>query len=202
MRIKSNDIIRLNELVTLDTHKNIGEQFRNIAEQLFSRCLIKVKENYYKINEIEFYYYSEKHRDPYVHRDVNQNKKGCWYFHKKEGSFKGVDITFGATSYYGGILIRSLESLDNSHCVQRPSKVVDEILVLHGCKKVKEFLNKEPELYLNFNSQSSCVKEIYNGKRIGLKLKKEDSDGYFLNKKYRFCMNILSATKDKKGLTK
>jgi len=202
LKIKTNDISQLRELTTLNTHKNIEEQFENIARQLLSKYLIRIKECCYKINEIEFYYYSKTHPDPYVHRHENQLKKACWYFHKKEGTFKGLDITFGNGFCYGGILIRSLETLYNSYCVPGPSKVVDEILVLHGCKKVKELLNSKIALSLDVIKENTPVEEIYKGKRVGLNLKKEDSDGYFINKKYRFCMNIINIKKDKRGLSK
>lgn len=201
--IKSNNIRYLRDLTTLDTHKGFEEQFNDIAAQLLSNFRVRIKNHLYKMNEIEFYYYCpKKHPDPYVHRHDDQTKKACWYFHRKEGSFKGLDITFGDGPCYGGILIRSLESLDNSHCASGPSKVVDEILMLHGHKKVKEMLNSEIELCLDVATDRTPIKELYRGKRVGLKIKKEDSDGYFINRNYRFCASLLNVKKDKKGLIK
>ena len=111
--------------------------------------------------EIEIYYYSKGHPDIFTHSDEIQLKRGCWYFHKKEGSFKGLDITFGDGASYGGILLRAIESLDNSVYIEGPSKLVDEILRLHGHKKVRDLLNDELDLCVEIKNNPNAIKGIY-----------------------------------------
>jgi 3-methyladenine DNA glycosylase Mpg len=189
-------------LVTLDTHKNIGTQFAKIAARIFSKAVLKIKSRPYKIMEIEFYYYSKEHPDIFAHREEIQLKKGYWYFHRKEGSYKGLDITFGDGSSYGGILLRAIESLDNSVYTEGPSKLVDEILRCHGHKKVRELLKDELDLYLEIKDKAVTSKGVYKGKRVGLKQKKDDTDDIFINKSYRFCAELTKVKKQKKGLRK
>jgi 3-methyladenine DNA glycosylase Mpg len=202
LEIKSNNIEYLRGLIILDTHKDIDAQFAKIAAGIFSRTLLKIKSRPYKIMEIEFYYYSKGHPDIFTHSDEIQLKRGCWYFHKKEGSFKGLDITFGDGASYGGILLRAIESLDNSVYIEGPSKLVDEILRLHGHKKVRDLLNDELDLCVEIKNNPNAIKGIYKGKRIGLKPRKDDSDDTFINKSYRFCADVSKVKKNRNGLRK
>lgn len=200
-KIKSNNISELDKLITLDTHKDIDAQFAKIATGIFSRTILKVRSKSYRIMEIEFYYYSKGHPDIFAHRDETQRKRGHWYFHKKEGSYKGLDVTFGDGTYYGGILLRAIENLDNGLYTEGPSKLVDEILRLHEHKKVRILLKDKLDLFLEIkNKAHTSIKGIYKGKRIGLRPKAQDSDGIFINKEYRFCADITKVKKNRKNL--
>jgi len=55
----------------------------------------------FRLVEIEFYLKGGKHNDIFTHCNKDQLSCGEWYFHKqkegyKGGSYKGLDITFGA----------------------------------------------------------------------------------------------------------
>lgn len=96
----------LNATSTLD---EIKKCFDEMAKQLFCNYHIVKGENTYDILEIEFYFYSPKHRDLITY-PRKSTKPGMWFFH-----MSGVDITFGTDLkegepplMYGGILIRSI----------------------------------------------------------------------------------------------
>lgn len=102
---------------------NAQEVFRNIAENLFKNYVIKKGSDIFKFLEIEFYYYSESHKDikrtkerdvPFVYKR-NVSKAGVFFLHDS-----GVDICFKTEeTSYGGILIRSL-LLNNDYVVTGP----------------------------------------------------------------------------------
>jgi hypothetical protein len=112
----------------------------------------------YRIVELEYYYSSPEHPDPYVHLDPHQSHWMCWYFHRqngkayKGGTYKGLDISIGdigspigsessssrtkKTSAVpggaGGLLIRSLLNIETGEVIQGPCRVVNELLSLHN----------------------------------------------------------------------
>jgi hypothetical protein len=111
----------------------------------------------YRIVELEYYYSSPDHPDPYVHLDPHQSHWMCWYFHRqngksyKGGTYKGLDISIGdigspidstgesegATAKgrkkraagAGGLLIRSILNIETGEVIQGPCKVVNELLL-------------------------------------------------------------------------
>ena len=90
--------------------ENIIDDFNRIADELFNNYLIQVNKQTYRLLEIEFYYHGEKHDDKYTHQHPLQKQMGRWYFH---GS--GIDLTFGNEKEYGGILLRSIEKLNDNN---------------------------------------------------------------------------------------
>ena len=110
----------------------------------------------YRIVELEYYYSSPEHPDPYVHLDSHQSHWMCWYFHRqngksyKGGTYKGLDITIGdigspiestKSSHSrskdvgggaGGLLIRSIVNIETGEVIQGPCKVVNELLTSHN----------------------------------------------------------------------
>ena len=88
----------------------IEEDFRRIANDLLNKWVLKVEDAIYRITEIEFYYRNaESHNDTYIHGHDLQKQKGKWYFH---GS--GIDLTFGDSEAYGGILIRAIYKINST----------------------------------------------------------------------------------------
>jgi len=97
--------------------------FDKIALELFTKYEIRKGDTVYDFLEIEFYYYSDSHKD--VISYPRTSEAGKWFFHQS-----GVDITFESKctfdykqqkevdlilkgkipkgNFYGGILIRSL----------------------------------------------------------------------------------------------
>ncbi|MFD0751292.1 hypothetical protein ACFQZS_14170 [Mucilaginibacter calamicampi] len=91
------------------------QKFKEIAETLFNAYAIKTHDTLYRITEVEFYWYSDSHKDhsTYKRKHVFPNA-GQWFFH-----YSGVDIALkNDTGGYGGILIRGLH--DGEHFVNGP----------------------------------------------------------------------------------
>jgi hypothetical protein len=84
--------------------KNVFGSFRRMAGDLFSGCLIHCGERRFEITEVEFYYTSGEHDDPFTHGHDIQKAKGLWYFHDS-----GIDISIGGGGAVGGILIRGIQ---------------------------------------------------------------------------------------------
>ena len=73
-----------------------------------------------------------EHPDPFTHGESLQLQCGRWYFHRSNGvyrggSFKGLDLTFGDGTLYGGVLFRGLEMMDGTF-IDGPSLLVDYLL--------------------------------------------------------------------------
>jgi hypothetical protein len=176
---------RILESINFDSTKDVGEQFKIIADNLINKTLLVAGKDRYQIKEIEFYYFnSVNHPDIFAHCDERQKEFGRWYFHRtgsgyRSGTFKGLDIVFGCSDYYGGILIRSIQNVDTNNLIVGPSCCVDSILNSTGYQEVKDLAtsfdctiwNKTNVLYLTSNDKQ-CNDRIYRSIRVGLSLKK------------------------------
>jgi len=154
----------------------------------------------YRIVEIEYYYISSEHSDPYVHQDPHQHNWLCWYFHRqngksyKSGTYKGLDISIGSInspiltsnpshSGVGGLLIRSIINNETGEVTQGPCKVVNELL---GETPVPDFVDElqnaaltttlPVEIYsqdlLTFERTKSNGMTILRSPRVGLTFKR------------------------------
>lgn len=117
------------------TPETIEKDFDRIANDLMNNWVLAVNETHYRLTEIEFYCKSVLAdgpiKDPYTHGHSEQLKSGTWYFH---GS--GIDLTFGCNEYYGGILIRGLQRLNDGKHITGPLNTVTEIFSSFGnCEK-------------------------------------------------------------------
>jgi hypothetical protein len=181
-------------------NKFLKEWFFDIANLLINRTDLIINKKIHKIVEIEIYYNSINHVDPYVHCDILQKSNEKWYFHRinksyKAGSFKGLDITFGGNNSFGGILIRSIK-FDNN-IINGPSLFVDYILKNTGCEnieKIDKILTKfdiwddKAPIYLNFTKEN-LKSNIIKTPRVGLNLKrafKNPKMKEFIMKNYRY----------------
>jgi hypothetical protein len=100
------------------------------------------------IREIEWYFSSPQHPDPYPHRHPEQRRQHGWYFHRqgpsfRGGTYKGVDFTVGGSEEVecNSFLIRCLE-LDSGELIEGPSRCVDYILQELECTTVAELSEK------------------------------------------------------------
>lgn len=114
--------------------------FTRIADRLLNGSRLRAGGRAHRLVEIEFYYWSEAHPDPFTHRDPIQFAIGHWYFHRSRGtyrggSFKGLDLTFGDPTASGGILLRGLET-PNGALIDGPSLCVDYLLDATGAANV------------------------------------------------------------------
>jgi 3-methyladenine DNA glycosylase Mpg len=115
-----------------DPSSACDEWFTRIAERLLNGSHLVVARQPHRLVEIEIYYWSDAHPDPFAHRDPIQFHVGHWYFHRthgvyRGGSFKGLDLTFGEGHTSGGVLIRGLET-PNGALIDGPSLCVDYLL--------------------------------------------------------------------------
>ena len=175
--------------------------FTRIAEQLLYGSRLMVGGQPYRLVEVEFYYWSKAHPDPFTHRDPIQFHIGHWYFHRthgvyRGGSFKGLDLTFGDSDTSGGILIRGLET-PNGALIDGPSLCVDHLLDATGAATVAELdqaINKrlaweeENPLFLK-HQETHDAQSWIRSPRVGLALRRVTSrtdSTRFLMRPYRY----------------
>jgi len=163
--------------------QGVVESFTEIASQLLNGTRLLVCGQPHRLVELEFYYYSEAHPDPFAHRHPLQLTCGRWYFHRQRdnyrgGSFKGLDLTFGENTAFGGILIRSLEAADGT-LIDGPSLCVDHLLAQAKVSQVAA-LDQAIGARVAWDSNSPLVLEeaavkqhqIFDSARVGLSLKR------------------------------
>jgi hypothetical protein len=114
--------------------------FARLAGQLLGGTALDIAGEPHHLREVEFYLHSDRHPDPYVHRAPLQRTSARWYFHRegrgyRGGSFKGVDLTFGPPTTYGGALLRSLSCPDGT-VINGSSLCVDYLLQRTGAASV------------------------------------------------------------------
>lgn len=146
---------------------------------------LMIKDTAYLIVEAELY----ANNDPYTHRDKQQYQNRTFYFHRingkgfKEGSFKGMDITFGNGSEARAYLIRAIRPVDGGTIIEGPCLVVQAILKEFGHTTVKEFhcdyhatnhslsiFDEKSGLYLKKDARN-VPDNISASPRVGLKFK-------------------------------
>jgi len=91
-------IIKELNVKKLDSIPCIQAQFDKVAGMIMNGFILVVSGREYRLFEIEFYYSSAIHPDPFVHRHPQQLTRSRWYFHKKgavfsPGLYRGVDLT-------------------------------------------------------------------------------------------------------------
>lgn len=158
--------------------------FDTLAQLLMNDHGIKSGDNTYLITEIEFYFYSNKHADPYTHCDDEQLTVCKWYFNGM-----GLDLTFGNMDkkIHGGILIRGIKkSGDKPLYINGPSNVLKE---LFSCYEDAFTAGSGIHLIELPNENINDKSELYRAKRVGLPQRKDDAN-HFRDKKYRYISNL------------
>jgi len=165
----------------------------------------------YRFTELEFYFTCKTHDDPFTHCVEVQYTLANWYFHRsgksyKAGSYKGLDISIGNSEHEaGGILIRSIESLDGTASVIcGPSLTVDHILKLCSASGVKEFVEDSLKKKLSIAKEDGRPlyvvhdptlpqREVFKSGRVGLHMTKQSASAslqqQYVFKLYRFLTN-------------
>lgn len=176
---------------------NIDEKFALLSNNILNNFKLNIDEKIYSIQEIEYYYYCDEHKDSYTHKTKDQMQNCKWYFHKyhngtyKSGTYKGMDMTFGnEKDMYGGILIRSICNDETKEFITGSCNVVNHILKLKGLSETIELVNTMEDLsLLNKNNTVHLTRNdiaetgiIYTGPRVGLSTKYPE----YLFKQYRF----------------
>lgn len=120
----------------------IHDAFEQIAKCLKERCVIKFEDKKYRILDFEFYYYNKKHRDITVH--PRKADALTWYINdfggidlnfksdiekvevrteKKNNTYVSYKYTLTDRSFFGGILIRRIQRIDDKYIFDGPLKV-------------------------------------------------------------------------------
>ncbi len=175
-------------------NENIEKSFNRIATDLMNNWILNAGNKSYRICELEFYCYSDSHKDPYTHKHDLQTKMGKWYFH---GS--GLDITFGSENNHRSILIRAIYDLDKHKYTYGPLKSVTELLGnLPGIFGGDFSLRLEQDTMGKIKNED---KKLFEAPRVGLN-KEKDSNGDFFENKYRFFVMPRKEHKDKETMFK
>lgn len=195
-----------------------GAAFRQIAELLINRTTLHVAGHRYRCTELEMYFHGFQHVDPFTHGDAIQKQLGAWYFHRsgtryRSGTYKGLDIAFGNSEAFGGILIRGIADLVASGAlIDGPCKVVDHILTVTASPSIEALVSRfdatiedctgRSPLHVELDAGSSRAQLIYATPRIGLTLKKENSSARrrFIARHYRFLSEPARIRKGKPHL--
>jgi hypothetical protein len=196
--------------------------FNIISDTLLNKTLLIIENDKYQIMEIEFYLNSIQHPDPFVHKNSQQLTSGKWYFHRmgegmkyKNGTFKGLDITFGLNCY-GGILIRAIYDIKNNQMIEGPCLVVNEILNKTNLDNIEDLVDYLPGDVFNGplkiinmavspanNDKNKNVDrrtdKIYGCPRVGLNPDKHNDKTYFILP-YRHMTHPDLIKKDRAGI--
>jgi hypothetical protein len=172
----------------------------------------------HRFTELEFYFDGRGHRDPFTHGDAVQRELGRWYHHRaagryRGGTYKGMDITFGAPDAAAGILVRGVQRLDDGAHIDGPCRCVDHLLALHGGVSVAAFaasyegrVDPPPEgespSYITLDASFREPPTVYASPRVGLTLKRGVTAARvrFLARPYRFLTEPSRARKGRMHL--
>ncbi len=177
----------IKSLISKIDEQNSNKICKDIAKILMNKYQLNINNNKFNISEIEFYIYSDKHPDPYVHKHELQKEFGKFYVHPKDGNYGGIDFVLGDTQHniFCGVLIRGLKS-ENNKFFTGPNILKKEIYRLLNVTNHAE-LQKIVDLKMKIVPYDK-EKEILHSTRIGLKPKFEDylNDGKYIYKLHRF----------------
>lgn len=128
------------------TEEEIKDTFKSIANYLKNYCVIKTKDEKYRILDFEFYFFNQNHQDITTH--PRNSEALCWYIN----DFGGIDLNFKSEikinkdpikkkgieiysykyilsedsySYFGGVLIRQIQRLSDKVIFDGPLKVAE-----------------------------------------------------------------------------
>jgi len=199
-----------------------GAAFRRIAELLINGTTLHVAGHRYRFTELEIYFHGFQHLDPFTHGNAIQKQLGAWYFHRsgtryRSGTYKGLDIAFGNSDAFGGILIRGIADLAAPSAVpgeliDGPCKVVDHILAVTASSSIETLVSRfdttiehrtgRLPLHVELDVGPGRAAPIYATPRIGLTLKKANSPvrRRFIARHYRFLSEPARIRKGKSHL--
>ncbi|NJM09867.1 MAG: hypothetical protein HC883_02960, partial [Bdellovibrionaceae bacterium] len=183
-------------------------RFHEVADVLLNYSILKIKDQDYRICEIEFYVRSESHQDPYTHCHPEQLQFGGWYFHRtsqapnatyKGGNYKGVDLTLGDGENFAGVLIRRIECVASGHQFDGPSLVVDEILRLYGVETISNLMALDHEPMQLVHCENSLSRQFFMSPRVGLNAKLDQPTESFIHYMFMLFRYATGPRKTRKG---
>jgi hypothetical protein len=191
---------------------NLEAWFGRIADRLLNGSRLLAGGGAHRLVEVEAYYHSRAHPDPFTHRDPLQRECGRWYFHctrgtYRSGSFKGLDLTFGSGDAFGGMLIRGLEA-PGGKLIDGPSLLVDHLLDVTGAQSVAQLdaaiasrVAWDPSNPLRLvEAPGEEPRLVYRSARVGLSLKRAGASSdmpRFILRSYRYLTEPRRTAKGK-----
>lgn len=177
----------IKKLLTHITKHNSNDVFKKVASKLINEFSLSINNDDYSFTELEFYYYSASHPDPYVHLHKRQKEFGKFYVHRKAGNYGGIDLTLGDSSnkVFCGVLIRGIK--DDKGFISGPNLVkkhIYQLLQVNDIDELQDCINDK----IIFAKKPIKNEQIYVSTRIGLKPKFEDylHNGLYIYKLHRF----------------
>ena len=171
---------------------NSNERFKEIASKLMNEYVILIDGKEFFMTELEFYYHSEKHPDPYVHKDEAQLNFGAFYVHKKNGNRGGIDLTFGSKEegVFCGVLLRGIKDkkgvfFTGPNTIK--NKVFCKNLNVGNYEDLQDIIDKCERVKLENSIEKN--EQIYHSTRVGLKPTFQDYNehsGKYIYKLHRF----------------
>ena len=137
---------RINSLLT-------KASYQEVASFLLNEATLRIGQYNYRLLEVEYY----DIEDPYTHQDAIQYTPARWYFHRKGGSYKGLDVT----CQHGSFLLRAVKNLETSEIIEGPSLLVDLILRGTGINNV----NTLRDMYIHPGQKNSNLRLLGMAKR-------------------------------------
>lgn len=155
---------------------DINNYFHQTAEWLLQQAVLVIRGQNHRLREIEFYFTSDNHQDPFTHCHPLQSTFGTWYFHRmnattgsyKGGTFKGLDITVGNKNCAGGFLIRSIEKIETNEIICGPSLCVDYIIQQNNSENIDLFVKTKLQENLSVFSSTQNFLTLKNGDQVKL----------------------------------
>ncbi|RPD43750.1 hypothetical protein DNI29_23100 [Hymenobacter sediminis] len=185
----------LTEQIHLAQAEDLDFFLTEIAATLQQRLVIRTETCAYQITELEFYYHSRLHPDPYVHRGTEQLQPLQWYFNQATS----LDLTFGnrETNSYGGILLRGLQRI--SSAVEEPvhathpyhigPQVLTRALIASWGSAMSQHTSR---LYIEETpAPGMATSATWRTERVGLVYRPEQEDEAqpYLHRPYRFIVD-------------
>ena len=159
--------------------------FASVALGLMQHTSLVVAGVPYDLLELEFYLRSPAHPDPFAHAHPDQASCAGWYVHRKgqsfsNGTYKGLDLTFGPADAYAGVLIRTLGAPHGGR-VNGCSLCVDAIMEGLGLEHVSQLgacwlpsgaFDTQAPVHLALRQRPARA-TIWPTSRVGLTLKRQ-----------------------------
>lgn len=166
--------------------------FDRIALDLFQNYDLRVANTYYLLTEIEFYYNKfppKEAVDNFAHQHGEKHPNGTWRLHGA-----GLDIALKKTDdYYGGILIRGLQQLDNNRSGFADLYIDGPWNVATTCLATMGMADNNSGFELD---KRDCPRQIKFKKspRVGLRLR-NSTDLKYICKPWRYLVEPIKTKK-------
>lgn len=178
-------------LSNVSNNEEYEDIFWNSSNEIMNNYMLRVDNGKqqldYFFTELEYYFFdSQKHPDPYVHKHCLQLKSNEFYIHEMSLNRSGADLTFGNGNYFGGILIRGLQSSSNNTFFPGPAVCLIEIITNFTEKDSYHDIQKNSSFFKLIKSDSIVTSSILRSTRYGINKSFCDTDFKYLTKLYRF----------------